>query len=132
MARKKTNSNKVAAIGGGIVFLVLVAVGLFFVLGNRDIYGKLPPFPVDSYLGGGNLWSYDEYKINGRIDNVIYRSRNTERVVASVQPLESKVRLPIVIELKPGTKGVQIEQVLDLKVILGPKGEILCREFRAR
>lgn len=132
MARKQTNSIKIAAIVGGFITLSLVAGGVFFLFGRSDAFKDLPPFPVDSYLAGGNLWSYDEYRINGRVDNVIYRSRTSDRIVASVQPLESKVRLPVVIEPKPGTKGVQLEQVLELKVTLGPEGEILCREFRSR
>jgi hypothetical protein len=106
-------------------------VALFFFL-KDDTFSELQPFPVDSYLGGGNLWSYDEYRISGRVDNVIYRSRASNRTVASIQPLDSKVRLPVVIEPEPGAKGVQIEQVLDLKITLGPAGELLCREFKTR
>lgn len=130
MARKQTNSIRIAAIVGGLVAVLLAAGGIFFVFGKSDTYADLPPFPVDSYLAGGNLWSYDEYRIKGRVDNVVYRSRTSDRIVASVQPLDSKVRLPVVIEPKPGSKGVQIEQMLELKVTLGPEGEIVCREFR--
>jgi hypothetical protein len=130
MARKQTNSIRIAAIVGGLVAILLAAGGIFFFFGKNDAYADLPPFPVDSYLGGGNLWSYDEYRIKGRVDNVIYRSRTSDRIVASVQPLDSKVRLPVVIEPKLEGKGVQIEQMLELKVTLGPDGEIVCREFR--
>jgi hypothetical protein len=132
MARKRTNLIKVGGILAGF-FTVLAAAGvaLFFFL-KDDTFSELPSFPVDSYLGGGNLWSYDDYRISGRVDNVIYRSRASNRTVASIQPLDSKVRLPVVIEPEPGAKGVQIEQVLELKVTLGPDGELLCREFKTR
>jgi hypothetical protein len=131
MARNRTNAPKIAAIGGGFAALLFTAAGVYFTVSKGDSYDDLPSFPVDTYLDGGNLWSYEAYQIKGRVENVIYRSRSSDRVVASIQPQESKVRLPVVIELEAGTKGVQIEQVLDLKVSLGPDREIICREFRS-
>ncbi len=130
MARKRTSTAKIATIAGGFLAIVVVAVGLTFAFGRRDAYRALPPFPVDAYLSGGNLWSYDEYRIKGRVENVIYRSHESGVIVASVQPLDSKVRLPLFIQRTSGTGGVQLEQVLDFKVTLGPNKEIRCLEFR--
>lgn len=105
-------------------------MGAFFAFGKRDSFSELPQFPIDAYLGGGNLWSYDEYRIKGRVDNVVFRSNISDRIVASVQPSDSKVRLPVLIEPRLGTKSVQLEQELVFKVTLGPAGEILCSDFR--
>ena len=112
--------------------MLVTAAATYFTVGKSDGFDDLPPFPVDSYLDGGNLWSYEAYQIKGRVENVIYRSRASDRVVASIQPQESKIRLPVLIELEAGKKGVQVEQFLDLKVTLGPDREILCREFKSR
>lgn len=130
MARKKASALKLAGIVGGVSAFVLIALGAFFFFGKEDTFAKVPPLPVDAYLSGENLWSYDEYLVSGRVDNVIYRSRTTDRVIASIHPTDSRVRLPLVIEVAPGKKSIQLEQELTFKVTLGPNRELLCREYK--
>ena len=128
MARNQSNFLKIFGVVGAVLgFLALLVAGAFFLFGKSDRFSALPPFPIDTYLRGGNLWSYDEYKIEGRVDNVIFRSQN--KVVASIQPEGSKMRLPVVIQSGLGMKSVQLEQNLVLKVRLGQKQEILCSEY---
>lgn len=131
MARKQASPLKIGGILGGIAALLLIGVGSFLLLKKDDSFSKLPGFPVDAYLKGENLWSNSDYILSGRVDNVIYRSRDLQRIIASIQPSESRLRLPLVIETPPGSKSIQLEQELLLKVTLGPNREIICREYRS-
>lgn len=109
----------VGLIGGGVYLLVI----------KGDSFSKLPALPVDSYLKGANLWSHDAYKIEGRVDNVIFRALQKDEVVASIQPTGTKVRLPVVIQMGEGMKPVQLEQELVLKVTVGDAQTLLCKEY---
>ncbi|HRQ88602.1 MAG TPA: hypothetical protein PLA50_07380 [Bacteroidia bacterium] len=133
MARhQKTPLKIIGILGIALAVFTLLGGGIFLFLKKQDGFSDLPPFPIDTYLSGGNLWSYDDYRIEGRVDNVIYRSQSSDRFVASIQPMGSKIRLPIVIEKGPGMKSVQLEQELAFKVTLGQGQEILCREYKPR
>lgn len=130
MARNKKTASK--TLGIIVVIVVLVALsggGAFFLLNNGNGLSKLPAFPVEKYLDGGNLWGYEEYKLEGTVDNVLQRSRNKDTILASIQPDNSKRRLPVIIQKSEGMKPVLREQKLILKVTLGDSHEIYCKEY---
>lgn len=130
MARNKNNLPKILGIIGVlVVILALSGMGAFFLLRNGNGLAKLPAFPVEKYLDGGNLWGYEDYKLEGKVDNVLQRSNNKDAILASIQPENSKRRLPVIIQKSEGMKPVLREQKLILKVTLGDSHEIYCKEY---
>lgn len=133
MARKSVNPLRIvdriticmSAIG-------LLGGGLYVYLTRSDPFAKLPELPVDSYLSDGNLWSYDAYRVEGRVDNIVFRARDKEVMVASIQPAGTKVRLPVVIVPTEKMKQVQLEQELVMKVTVTGEQTLVCKEYMTK
>lgn len=117
---------------GLLLLLSAAGAGVYFYVRSADKLSKLPPLPVDAYLAGGNLWSDEEYKLEGRIDNVIYRSDDRSTLVVSVQPTGSTRRLPVVVKPDAKKKPLQREQVLVLKISVGAKKQLVCSDYASR
>jgi hypothetical protein len=111
-----------AAIG-----ILLCGVAIFLIFGSGSSLGKLPPFPVQSYMDGGNLWSAEDYALSGKVDNVLLRSDDRSTYLVSIRPNESDFVVPVIFETEStGGTPVHREQKLLLKVHLGSSGEIRC------
>jgi hypothetical protein len=131
MARKKNKSQQ-------IVFAVLITFGglaigaavTYMVLGSSNRFAALPSFPIDSYLEGGGLWSDEEYKIEGRVDNVLLRSDDKRVLLVSIQPIDSDRRIPVlVIRGDKQTKPIQREQDIVIRAHLGASREIIGTDY---
>ena len=130
MARNRVNPKKIIGIAAALVVVLALtgAATLLFLKGSTD-FAKLPAFPVDTYLNGGDLWSYEKYKIECRIDNVLLRSEDKTSLLISVQPDGSDVRLPVLVARDENNMPVQREQNLILEVSLGNSREIICGDY---
>jgi hypothetical protein len=132
MARNQSNPWKIIAVLFGVILLTSIAgTGVFFFLQTSDKISKLSPLPVDAYLSGKTLWSAEDYQLEGRVDNVIFRGDDPSILVVSVQPSGTSRRLPLLVKTKPGTKPLQREMDLLFKVSIGPKNQLLCSDYRA-
>lgn len=131
MARRKQNPKTIllAAAALGALALVCGAV-IFFVMGDSSPIAKLPEFPVQSYMDGGNLWSEEDYALRGKVENVLLRSDDRTKYLVSIRPHGSDFLVPVLLEpVKPRSKPVQREQKLLLQVHLGPAGEVRCTAY---
>lgn len=109
------------------VAVVLSGGAIFFFLGNTGSVAKLPSFPIQSYMDGGNLWSDEDYALEGKVENVLLRAEDRRKYLVSIRPKESDFVLPVIFEKSDsGGNPVQREQKLLLKVHLGTDGEIRC------
>lgn len=133
MARSKMNSRKLFTIFMVLaVFLILSGVIAFVLLRKPDQFAKLTAFPIDSYMDGKDLWSHEDFKLEGRVDNVILRSASGGKLLVALQPTGSDLRLPILLEKGDGKIPVQREQKLVMKVNLGRASQIQCTYFENR
>jgi hypothetical protein len=111
------------------IAVVLSGIGVFFFLGNTSSLAKFPPFPVQSYMDGGNLWSDEHYALEGKVENVLLRADDRTKYLISIRPKGSDFVLPVIIEKETsGGSLVRREQKLLLKVHLGTDGEIRCTD----
>ena len=130
MARNNSNPWKLAAILLTVFSILGISgLGVYFLMNRSNPLSKLPPFPVDSYLGGGNLWSDEAYRLEGRIDNVLARTPERTALLVSVHPEGSEKRLPVIVRTDEKKKPVQREQQLILKVVLGDSQQLVCTDY---
>ncbi len=130
MARGNGKLKKLLVISAAGVLLLLVAGGgaLYFAR-PANKFANLPAFPVDAYLAGGTLWSDEDYLVEGRVDNLLMRSKDDLRLLVSIEPKTSDTRLPVVLDRAGGKLPLQREQKLQMKVHLGSSGEIVCTDY---
>lgn len=133
MARIHTNPKilrLILALFAG--FILLAGVVAFLLLHKTGTLAHLPTFPIETYMEGRNLWNHEDYKIEGRIDNVILRSASGETLLVAIQPAGSDLRLPVLLAKRAGKVPVQREQNVILKVSLGSASEIQCKEYELK
>jgi len=127
------NGRKLALGAASLVALLAISGGLtFFLLRKSNAFANLPAFPLDSYMEGGKLWSHEDYRLAGRVDNVIMRSSSGEKLLVVLQPEKSELRIPVVLDKSAGKIPVQREQNLVLKVDLGPTAQIQSKYYETR
>jgi len=131
MARNPTNSIKAGKIASFCVgFLLLAGAAVFLISRSPDTISHLPAFPVSRYLDGNSLWSDEDYKLAGKVSNVLLRSGDGKTLLVSIKPEESESFLPVKLEKDSGKKkGIQKDQAITLKVRLDPDGVIICNEY---
>jgi len=131
MARNPTHSMKVGKIAFFCVgFLLLSGVSVFLVTRSPDTLSQLPEFPVSRYLEGNSLWSDEDYKLAGKVSNVLLRSGDGKTLLVSIKPEASDTFLPVKLDKDNGKKkSIQKDQVITLKVRLDSDGVIVCNEY---
>ncbi len=131
MARDPTNSIKVGKIASLCVgFLLLSGVSVFLLTRSPDTLSHLPEFPVSRYLEGNSLWSDEDYKLAGKVSNVLLRSGDGKTLLVSIKPEASDTFLPVKLDKDNGKKkSIQKDQVITLKVRLDSDGVIVCNEY---
>ncbi|RYD84412.1 MAG: hypothetical protein EOP84_05570 [Verrucomicrobiaceae bacterium] len=131
MARQSNNTRGYLIVAGSIALLILAgSLGLFFL--KSQPYKELPAFPVESYMEGKNLWGREEYRMEGKVDNVILGSSGGNTLLVSFRPEGSGLLVPVVLEKSGGKTSVQREQKLIMKVTLGKASQIVCSEFASK
>jgi hypothetical protein len=131
MARNPTHSMKVGKIAFFCVgFLLLSGVAVFLLTRSPDTISQLPEFPVSRYLEGNSLWSDEDYKLAGKVSNVLLRSGDGKTLLVSIKPEASDTFLPVKLDKDKGKKkSIQKDQVITLKVRLDSDGVIVCNEY---
>ena len=125
MARNTGNSKRLPLILlVASIFLLASGATAFVLLRKPSAFANLPAFPIDSYLAGRNLLGLEDYKIEGRVDNILLRSATGEKLLVAIQPVGSDLRLPIIVEKKGGKSPIQREQNLVFRVNLGSLSQI--------
>lgn len=133
MARNQSDPWKVLSVVFGLMLLVTGGGGVTYLfLKSGDSLSNLPEFPVDSYFAGGNFLSGSDFKLSGRVDNIILRSADQATVLVSLDPGGAGRKIPVLV--KAGSKGrpIQREQNLLMKVSLGVRKEVRCVDYRLK
>lgn len=127
--RKLLLTPKRALLTGGVI--LVVAAGVAFV--SRDSghhFSNFPAFPVERYLDSSGLFSQEDFRIDGTVDNVLLRSDGGRQLLVSIKPEDSSLVLPILFE--SGEKPLQRQQRLVMKVHVSANGEIYCTKYDVR
>ena len=97
---------------------------------SPDTISQLPEFPVSRYLEGNSLWSDEDYKLAGKVSNVLLRSGDGKTLLVSIKSEASDTFLPVKLDKDNGKKkSIQKDQAITLKVRLDPDGIIVCNEY---
>ena len=123
MARNQFRFGRII-IAASVFLGILIISGIVFypLIKKPNNIIKLPDFPVARYVESGNLWSHEDYKIKGRINNILLRSDNGQKWLLSIKPDDSDTILPVII--------LQREQKILLRVSLDGDGYIICQEYQ--
>lgn len=133
MSRKKGNPLVVVSILVGLVLVLgLVGGAAFMYLNGANQFSKLAAFPVDNYMDSAGLWSQQDYRLEGRVDNIIAYTNDKGSVLLSMQPKGSDRRVPVVVQAVNAGKPLQREQDVVLKVTLGNQKQIICSDYSLR
>ena len=131
MARQSNNTKGYLIVAGSIATLILAgSLGLFLL--KSSPYKELPAFPVESYMEGKNLWGREEYRMEGKVDNVILGSSGGNTLLVSFRPEGTGLLVPVVLEKSGGKASIQREQKLVMKVSIGKASQIVCNEFASK
>ena len=131
MARGKKpilDKNKILLAAGVAALIALGA--LIFSLGSQGQFSSLSEFPVDRYLDNKGLFSQEDFRIQGTVDNVLLRANGGGHFLVSIRPDESQLLLPVLME--PGKKPLQRDQRLLLRVHVASNGGIVCTDYIVR
>lgn len=110
---------------------VVIAVGAVFLsIGSSREFAGLAAFPVERYLDTNGLFGQEDYRIDGKVENVLLRSDGGSRFLVSIRPDGSSLLLPVLVE--SGPKPLQRDQRLVMKVHVAASGEILCTDYDIR
>jgi hypothetical protein len=131
MARRKKpvfHSKTLLLVGAAVA---VVAIGaLVLGLGSSRQFSGLAAFPVDRYLESNGLFSQEDFRIDGKVENVLLRSDGGRRFLVSIRPEDSDLLLPVLVE--SGKKPLQRDQRLVMKVHIAADGGILCTSYDIR
>ena len=131
MARpKKTLHTKKTLLLAGAAAVVIAAGAAFLSLGTSRAYSHLAAFPVDRYLSSNGLFDQEDFRIDGKIENVLLRSNGGNRFLVSIRPEDSNLLLPVLVESRK--KPLQRDQRLVMKVHVAANGGILCTDYDIR
>lgn len=133
MARIQSNPRKLGLIAAVLLLFLLISGAVAFVMFRKpDEFAKLPAFPIDTYMKGKDLWSHEDYRVEGRVDNVLMRSPGGDKLLVAIQPDGSDLRIPVLMQTTGGAVPIQREQRLVLRVNLGRASEIQCTRYEPR
>jgi hypothetical protein len=128
--RKKSPLNQKNLLLAGAALLVVAVGAAFFSLDSRRQFSNLAAFPADRYLEATGLFSQEDFRIDGTVDNVLLRSDGGRRFLVSIRPDDSNLLLPVLVE--SAKKPLQRNQRLVMKVHVAGSGEILCMDYDIR
>ena len=131
MARNTDNVTKTVKISIFCgAFLLLSGAAVFLLARSPDTMSHLPEFPVAHYLDGNSLWSDEDYKLAGKVSNVLLRSGDGKTLLVSIKPEGSDSFLPVKLEKDiKKKKSIQKDQQITLKVRLDSDSVIVCNEY---
>lgn len=118
-------------------YILLSVIGLisfigFFIfnLDSSQRFSQLPEFPVENYLEKNSIIGREDFKLEGKIENILFRSRDGKTFLVSVKPVNSDYLLPVVISLQK--KSIQREQILIMKLHTDSSELIKCEDYDSK
>jgi len=118
-------------------YILLPVIGLisfigFFIfnLDSSQRFSQLPEFPVENYLEKNSIIGREDFKLEGKIENILFRSGDGKTFLVSVKPVNSDYLLPVVISLQK--KSIQREQILIMKLHTDSSELIKCEDYDSK
>ena len=115
-------------------YILLSVIGLISFIGffmfNLDLsqrFSRLPEFPVENYLEKNSIIGREDFKLEGKIENILFRSGDGKTFLVSVKPVNSDYLLPVVISSQK--KSIQREQILIMKLHTDSSELIKCEDY---
>jgi len=118
-------------------YILLSVIGLisfigFFIfnLDSSQRFSQLPEFPVENYLEKNSIIGREDFRLEGKIENILFRSGDGKTFLVSVKPVNSDYLLPVVISLQK--KSIQREQILIMKLHTDSSELIKCEDYDSK
>ena len=118
-------------------YILLSVIGLISFIGffmfNLDLsqrFSRLPEFPVENYLEKNSIIGREDFKLEGKIENILFRSGDGKTFLVSVKPVNSDYLLPVVISSQK--KSIQREQILIMKLHADSSELIKCEDYDSK
>lgn len=118
-------------------YILLPVIGLisfigFFIfnLDSSQRFSQLPEFPVENYLEKNSIIGREDFRLEGKIENILFRSGDGKTFLVSVKPVNSDYLLPVVISLQK--KSIQREQILIMKLHTDSSELIKCEDYDSK
>lgn len=118
-------------------YILLSVIGLISLIGffifNLDSsqrFSQLPEFPVENYLEKNGIMGREDFRLEGKIENILSRSDNGKTFLVSVKPVNSDYLLPVIISSQE--KSIQREQILIMKVYTDSSELIKCEDYDSK
>jgi hypothetical protein len=114
-----------------ILFSVIGLIGLggfsFLHLGSPQKFAQLSEFPVENYLEKNGIIGKEDFRLEGKVENILLRSDNGNTFLLSIKPANSDYLLPVI--LTSQKKSIQREQILVMKVHADSSEVIKCDDY---
>lgn len=102
--------------------------GFFFLhLGSSQKFPQLSEFPVENYLEKNGIIGREDFRLEGKVENILLRSDNGNSFLVSIKPANSDFLLPVI--LTSQKKSIQREQILVMKVHADSSEVIKCDDY---
>ena len=118
-------------------YILLSVIGLisfigFFIfnLDSSQRFSQLPEFPVENYLEKNSIIGREDFRLEGKIENILFRSGDGKTFLVSVKPVNSDYLLPVVISSQK--KSIQREQILIMKLHTDSRELIKCEDYDSK
>ena len=106
-------------------------IGFFiFNLDSSQRFSQLPEFPVENYLEKNSIIGREDFRLEGKIENILFRSGDGKTFLVSVKPVNSDYLLPVVISSQK--KSIQREQILIMKLHTDSSELIKCEDYDSK
>jgi hypothetical protein len=129
MPRRARSTPKTGLMLGALIaFLMIIAVGAYFLGGAGAPYRTAPEFPVDEYLTASSSLRGNTYRLTGTVLNLIAWAPESGRLI-SIDPNESKSPIPIVIPAELAQINIQKGQRFHFLVEVRESGIVFAREL---
>ena len=103
---------------------------LIFNLDSSQRFSQLPEFPVENYLEKNSIIGREDFRLEGKIENILFRSGDGKTFLVSVKPVNSDYLLPVVISSQK--KSIQREQILIMKLHTDSSELIKCEDYDSK
>jgi len=114
-----------------ILLSVIGLIGLcgfsFLHLGSSQKFPQLSEFPVENYLEKNVIIGREDFRLEGKVENILLRSDNGNSFLVSIKPANSDFLLPVI--LTSQKKSIQREQILVMKVHADSSEVIKCDDY---
>ena len=103
---------------------------LIFNLDSSQRFSQLPEFPVENYLEKNSIIGREDFRLEEKIENILFRSGDGKTFLVSVKPVNSDYLLPVVISSQK--KSIQREQILIMKLHTDSSELIKCEDYDSK